>query len=238
MKAYRDDIRRHAIAEGRNPDDVKVMFLVTPVLGATDAEAQQKQQRLLQRPDFIEQMLALLSSITDIDFAKFDLDQTLPHLTTNGEQGTLDKFQQPGSGKTRGRRRLSDHHTDATHEPARLDRGDRWIGAGTAASRTGSQPIPACHAEGHVAGVLICPTTLPTVAGAARNDLRCSAHTSFRQVLDRLELYSRSGLFMFHFAWYDRSKLGVNKTGGRPPNSLDGVADVTRKSWKGNPKPE
>jgi FMN-dependent oxidoreductase (nitrilotriacetate monooxygenase family) len=100
MKAYRDDIRRHAIAEGRNPDDVKVMFLVTPVLGATEAEAQQKQQRLLQRPDFIEQMLALLSSITDIDFAKFDLDQTLPHLTTNGEQGTLDKFQQPGSGKT------------------------------------------------------------------------------------------------------------------------------------------
>jgi FMN-dependent oxidoreductase (nitrilotriacetate monooxygenase family) len=100
MKAYRDDIRRHAVAEGRNPDDIKVLFLVTPMLGATEAEAQQKQQRMLQRPDFIEQMLALLSSITDIDFAKFDLDQVLPHLTTNGEQGTLDKFQQPGSGKT------------------------------------------------------------------------------------------------------------------------------------------
>jgi alkanesulfonate monooxygenase SsuD/methylene tetrahydromethanopterin reductase-like flavin-dependent oxidoreductase (luciferase family) len=55
---------------------------------------------MLERPDFIEQMLVLMSSITDIDFAKFDLDRVLPHLTTNGEQGSLDKFQQPGSGKT------------------------------------------------------------------------------------------------------------------------------------------
>lgn len=30
MKAYRDDVRRHAVAAGRNPDDVKVLFLVYP----------------------------------------------------------------------------------------------------------------------------------------------------------------------------------------------------------------
>jgi long-chain alkane monooxygenase len=100
MKAYRDDIRRLAVEQGRNPDHIKVMFLVTPMLGETDAEAEQKQRRMLQRPDFIQQMLALMSSITDIDFASFDLDQVLPHLTTNGEQGSLDKFQQSGSGKT------------------------------------------------------------------------------------------------------------------------------------------
>jgi alkanesulfonate monooxygenase SsuD/methylene tetrahydromethanopterin reductase-like flavin-dependent oxidoreductase (luciferase family) len=73
---------------------------VTPVLGETDAEARQKQQRMVQRPNFIEQILAIISAITDIDFAKFHLDEVLPHLTTNGEQGSLDKFQQPGSGKT------------------------------------------------------------------------------------------------------------------------------------------
>jgi FMN-dependent oxidoreductase (nitrilotriacetate monooxygenase family) len=100
MKAFRDDIRRYAIAEGRNPDDIKVLFLVSPMLGETNAEAQQKQQRMVQRADFIDQMLVLMSAITDIDFARFDLDEVLPHLTTNGEQGSLDKFQQPGSGKT------------------------------------------------------------------------------------------------------------------------------------------
>jgi long-chain alkane monooxygenase len=46
-------------------------------------------------------MLASISAITDIDFAKFDLDKPLPQrLVTNGEQGSLDKFQQYGSGKT------------------------------------------------------------------------------------------------------------------------------------------
>jgi FMN-dependent oxidoreductase (nitrilotriacetate monooxygenase family) len=32
MKVYRDDVRRHAVAAGRNPDDVKVLFLVYPIL--------------------------------------------------------------------------------------------------------------------------------------------------------------------------------------------------------------
>jgi alkanesulfonate monooxygenase SsuD/methylene tetrahydromethanopterin reductase-like flavin-dependent oxidoreductase (luciferase family) len=42
----------------------------------------------------------MISSITDIDFSKFDLDAELPRLTTNGEQGSLDAFAQWGSGKT------------------------------------------------------------------------------------------------------------------------------------------
>jgi FMN-dependent oxidoreductase (nitrilotriacetate monooxygenase family) len=100
MKAFRDDVRRHAAAAGRNPDDVKVMFLVTPVLGETTAEAREKLARMTGHPAFLDQILALISSITDIDFSRFALDEPLPPLTTNGEQGSLDKFQQAGSGKT------------------------------------------------------------------------------------------------------------------------------------------
>ena len=33
MKQYRDDVRRHAVSFGRNPDDIKVLFLVYPTLG-------------------------------------------------------------------------------------------------------------------------------------------------------------------------------------------------------------
>jgi alkanesulfonate monooxygenase SsuD/methylene tetrahydromethanopterin reductase-like flavin-dependent oxidoreductase (luciferase family) len=44
--------------------------------------------------------VANIGTVTDIDFSQFDLDQPLPHLTTNGEQGSLDKFAQWGSGKT------------------------------------------------------------------------------------------------------------------------------------------
>ena len=101
MREYRDDVRRRAATHGRNPDDVKVMFLVTPILGETEAEALDRHRRMVSASDFIERNLALISAITDIDFAKYNLDQPLPErLITNGEQGSLDAFQQWGSGKT------------------------------------------------------------------------------------------------------------------------------------------
>src|ERR1700709_1675182 len=100
VKAYRDDVRRHAVAAGRNPDDVKVLFLVYPILGETDDEAQGRHQRMINSPGFIEAALAAVGTFTDIDFSGFDLDKPLPPLTTNGEQGSLDKFAQWGSGKT------------------------------------------------------------------------------------------------------------------------------------------
>ncbi len=100
MKAYRDDVRRHAAAAGRNPDDIKVLYLIYPVLGDTTEEAHARNQRMVNATSFIEAALAAIGTVTDIDFSKFDLDKELPPLTTNGEQGSLDKFAQWGSGKT------------------------------------------------------------------------------------------------------------------------------------------
>jgi FMN-dependent oxidoreductase (nitrilotriacetate monooxygenase family) len=101
MKAFRDDIRARAAKAGRNPDDIKVLFCVTPTLGETEEDAREKQDRMVSAPHFVADILASISAITEIDFAKFDLDAPLPErLVTNGEQGSLDKFQQWGSGKT------------------------------------------------------------------------------------------------------------------------------------------
>jgi FMN-dependent oxidoreductase (nitrilotriacetate monooxygenase family) len=111
MKQYRDDVRRHAAAAGRNPDDVKVLFLVYPILGETDAEAAARNERMVNAPGFIEAALAAVGTVTDIDFSGFDLDLPLPKLTTNGEQGSLDKFAQWGSGKTL--RQLAQERFDA-----------------------------------------------------------------------------------------------------------------------------
>jgi len=100
MKQYRDEVRAHAAAAGRNPDDVKVLYLVYPILGETSEEAKAKHQRMVGDPGFIEAAIASVGSITDIDFSQFDLEAPLPRITTNGEQGSLDKFAQWGSGKT------------------------------------------------------------------------------------------------------------------------------------------
>ena len=88
------------MAAGRDPDQIKVLFLAAPILGDTLAEALEREEREFGSDQFIEASLALFGSLTDIDFSQFDLDAELPHLTTNGEQGALDTFAQWGSGKT------------------------------------------------------------------------------------------------------------------------------------------
>jgi FMN-dependent oxidoreductase (nitrilotriacetate monooxygenase family) len=100
MKAYRDDIRQRVEAAGRKPDDVKVMYLVSPIVGETHDEAIDKRQRWLSDPTYIQHFLTQLSSITEIDFSQFDLDQPLPSVTTNGERGSLEAFAARGQGKT------------------------------------------------------------------------------------------------------------------------------------------
>ena len=101
MKEFRDDIRARAGKFGRDPDDVKVIFAINPVLGETEEEAKAKERNMVNAPGFIDDQLASISAITDIDFSVYDVDKPLPErLVTNGEQGTLDRFQQWGSGKT------------------------------------------------------------------------------------------------------------------------------------------
>jgi FMN-dependent oxidoreductase (nitrilotriacetate monooxygenase family) len=98
MKAFRADMRRRVAAEGRDPDTCKVVFMVIPTIGETDAEAE---DRFLRKQAFKEAhpeiTLAGISSLTDIDFASFDLDTPLAELTTNGQQGTLRQFLAQGS---------------------------------------------------------------------------------------------------------------------------------------------
>src|ERR1700726_830221 len=58
IKEYRDDVRAHAVKFGRNPDDIKILFLVYPILGETNAEARDKHRRMVNEPTFIEAALA------------------------------------------------------------------------------------------------------------------------------------------------------------------------------------
>ena len=99
-KAYLDDVRAHAAAAAPDPDDIKVLFVTSPILGETESEAKDKLARIQEAPYYVEKTLAGRSATSDIDFSTFDLDKELPPLTTNGEQGSLDAFAQWGSGKT------------------------------------------------------------------------------------------------------------------------------------------
>ena len=55
-----------------------------------DPAYEARRQRMISSPHFITRALASTATVTDIDFSKYDLDQPLPRLTTNGEQGSLE----------------------------------------------------------------------------------------------------------------------------------------------------
>jgi len=91
MKKFREDVRRRAIGWGRDPDRIKVLFLAYPIVDTT-VEAARERRRLLAEEDgrHLDLNLSSLSRLTNIDFAKFDLDEPLPAgLTTNGHQSSL-----------------------------------------------------------------------------------------------------------------------------------------------------
>ena len=103
MRAYRDELRAAAMAQGRDPNLIKVLFLVSPVIGETEEEAALKHaQKMARAAKQVPQLLAFFGKITNINFAEYDLDTPVAelHLTTNGHQQTLDDFKKVTGRKT------------------------------------------------------------------------------------------------------------------------------------------
>ncbi|MBM9467364.1 NtaA/DmoA family FMN-dependent monooxygenase [Nakamurella leprariae] len=112
MKAYRDDIRARRADLGGDPDSVKVMFIVSPVLGETMQEAQEKADAMAaDSADKVEAALGHLSALTENDFSTFDLDAPVPTVTTNGHRSTLADFLSLGEGNTRTLREIANAWT-------------------------------------------------------------------------------------------------------------------------------
>jgi FMN-dependent oxidoreductase (nitrilotriacetate monooxygenase family) len=90
MKEYREKVRAAAVTIGRNPDEIKVLFGIWPIVGASEAEAAERHEARKQGViDDMELSLAALSKTMDIDFSLLPLDLPLAELdlTTNGTQG-------------------------------------------------------------------------------------------------------------------------------------------------------
>ena len=104
MKQFREDMHARLIEAGRKPGDCKVMFLATPTLGETDAEARAKfedraQEATQQSIDTLLWGLSYASGGT-VDFGQFNLDEPIPDVVGNGEQSSIAHFLAMAKGKT------------------------------------------------------------------------------------------------------------------------------------------
>jgi FMN-dependent oxidoreductase (nitrilotriacetate monooxygenase family) len=93
MKEYRQDMDRLLVECGRRPEDCKVLFVVTPVLGETEEEAEAKRLRTLGTEESrIERALSALSFSSGIDFSTFDLDAPVPDLMVNAARSSTERL--------------------------------------------------------------------------------------------------------------------------------------------------
>jgi FMN-dependent oxidoreductase (nitrilotriacetate monooxygenase family) len=107
-KHYRDDVRARMVGHGRNPNDCKVMFSVSIVLGETVEEAKAKKARAeAALISDLQPRLAFLSFLSGMDFSKLPLDEPLAEVKTNASRG-LTMLLTSGTGKSTLREMLTD----------------------------------------------------------------------------------------------------------------------------------
>jgi FMN-dependent oxidoreductase (nitrilotriacetate monooxygenase family) len=93
MKAYKASINQRLTEYGRDPKSCKVLYLIGPLLGETEEDAQELvRRRKAAAEKNLEYSLARLGWITNIDFSRMDLDAPAGELTTNGHQESLRQF--------------------------------------------------------------------------------------------------------------------------------------------------
>jgi FMN-dependent oxidoreductase (nitrilotriacetate monooxygenase family) len=101
MKKYRDDVRGHAAGFGRNPDDMKVMFAVTPFVVDTLEDAVEMKAKLnAMKAHHMEKGMAAMSFLSGIDFGAIDPDAPIGEIKTNGMQTMLQTFAKHGPQAT------------------------------------------------------------------------------------------------------------------------------------------
>ena len=198
MKVYRDDVRARMVAHGRHPDDCKVLFMVAPIIGETEADAQERKRlREARAAAQIPQRLAFLGKLMNIDFGRLDLDKPIAdELTTNGHQQTLDQFKKMAAGRTL-REAMGEHNVTALSvEPDRHARFRRRSD-GRSDGGSGRRRLPVLHAERQ-----------PPVAGGSRG-WACPCAAGSRAGSLRLWPRAIQGEFFLAILEHDRAERNV-----------------------------
>lgn len=82
---YRD-IKRRAVKFGRNPDEVFILPGISPIIGSTDEEAEQKYQEKLGLITIENALTSLGRPFNYHDFSQYDLDAPFPELGAIGKE--------------------------------------------------------------------------------------------------------------------------------------------------------
>ncbi len=137
---FYQDVKQRAATYGRNPDELLILPGCSPIVGQTQAEAEQKYQEIAGLVSMDAALLYLGRYFNDIDFAQFELDEPFPELgdfARNGWESTTDKIKQVAKEKNLTLRQVALQATTPKHAfigtPEHIaDTMQTWLEAGAA----------------------------------------------------------------------------------------------------------
>lgn len=102
------ELRRRAVENGRNPDDLLIFTLCTVITGRTAAEAHEKHQEYRRYAD-PEAALTLFSGWTGVDFSQYRPDDELRYIETEAMRSALASFTSDDPDRVWTVRELAEH---------------------------------------------------------------------------------------------------------------------------------
>jgi len=96
MKDYREEVLRNAVAYGRDPETVKTLFTCVPTIVQSKSDVEPMKEMMQKgKEKRMEHGLAAMSFLSGIDFSKFNVDEPVGEIKTNGMQTMLKSFGNP-----------------------------------------------------------------------------------------------------------------------------------------------
>jgi FMN-dependent oxidoreductase (nitrilotriacetate monooxygenase family) len=89
MRSYADDLRARAVAQGRQPQDVKIIFALQVVVDETREAALEKLAKMRAKIP-VDAALAIMSGHIGYDFSKLALDEHVGQIEVEGIRGLLE----------------------------------------------------------------------------------------------------------------------------------------------------
>lgn len=100
MREFSDDIATRAEAAGRDPEKLKIIWGAQPIIAATEAEARERQQEIVERIP-LEAGIATMAGHFNLDLSTVDLDVPVSQLPEiDGTRGMLESYTQDGADPT------------------------------------------------------------------------------------------------------------------------------------------
>ena len=148
--AYRDDVRQRAAGFGRDPEHLLVLPGIAPIIGATDAEAEEKYRELAALESLETGYGFLARTFNDHDFRQYDLDGPFPdvqHIGRNSQQSGANRILAEVRAEQLTLRqvieRLSTPRTPFIGSPEKVaDELQRWFERGAADGFVVFEPLP------------------------------------------------------------------------------------------------